>query len=481
MAYGGLTEENKSTQDILDEMQGQAEGAQFSTPKQTKVDGMDGLLVEFSGEEAGQKLQGKMVVAAPFPEQEFYITALAPEARWKELEPVFDAVLKSVTFFEAQPFDFGFEDGEWDEPDDDDWEAIVEEPLPYESPYLGDVSAAPQVAPGQVIRQWAVRAEASSEYTADDWSAMQATGAPDVPACGDDHRAWASAEPDSEDYLVLHYETPVNPTELVIYQTYNPSQVVEIQLVNTAGETWMVWNGEPEAITHCPDVWTHTITPDEPFYADTVVIWVDQSVLGLGWVEIDAVELVGYPQGVSGMPSGPQPGGAPSNFTGLMAGPVYQAWLDIKVGETMESELARIMPIAMVKHEDAWKPNPDHKQTYVVDMPWTGMKGFIAVHNEGWVYKKYFNEVDPTDFFLTTVSRDNYWEFVNPRVYETNVPYVDVANHFESPGFLRDETYLGGKRSEIYWWYGANGELVVGLFTDGVLSTLSDLVFYDAP
>lgn len=71
---------------------------------------------------------------------------------------------------------------------------------------------------------------------------------------------------DTEEYLVLYYDVPVIPTELVIIQSHNPSQVVEIQFIDTDGETWTLWYGEPERISTCPDEWTHTIELDEVLY-----------------------------------------------------------------------------------------------------------------------------------------------------------------------------------------------------------------------
>lgn len=634
MAFGGLTEEDMSSQEILDQMQAEAENIEFAKPKNTKVDGRQGLLVEFSGEESGQTLKGKVFAVAPYPMQEFYITALAPESRWKELEPIFDAVLKSVTFFEAQPFEFDLDDWEWDEPlDDEAWESLDDEVASGESFLLGEVyqhsqggftfqkvagydfeddfgfitmtqpglgsSVRPKFsilyqklpqpmtkeelfdnpfgtgspyynptpfyvdgveglmmeleetkdgetirglvfltmltpydylnvnvessasewpgvrpifeallasikfgegpaggvsAPGQVIRQWAVWAEASSEYTSGDWSAMQATGAPDVDVCGDDPLAWASTQPDTEEYLVLYYETPVNPTELVIHQSHNPSQVVEIQLIDTTGETWLLWYGDPETVEYCPDVWTHTIELDEVFYTDTVVIWVDQSVLGLGWVEIDAVELVGYPQGVpiapiedqppaQEPPSGPTVGNVPTNYSGLMAGPVYQGWVNIIIGETLEADLDRIMTIPGSKSTDSWKPRESHKQTYLYDMPWAGMTAYISVTTDGWVYKKNVTaNTHADDFALATVTRETYEQL--KAIYDRDkvIPYEVMANMLGSPGFLREQ-WIGeddGIVRSTYNWYNASGDRITGIFLDGRLTGIMGLNFIEA-
>ena len=633
MAYGGLIEENISSQEIMAEMQSQAEDAEFEDAKKTTIDGVDGLLVDFSGEEAGQALKGKMFVAAPFPNQEFYITALAPESRWKELEPIYDAVLNSVKFVEAQPFEFGLDDWDWEEPLEEpltEPEEAWEEPtlsVPADGAYLGDVyyheagfsmrkivgydfsddfgiitmakpglesHAGPLIYvglegiegpltneamfamvqedpyeanknyhtpmpyvldgvqglladfdgteegeaiqgrvffamltpyehfsvyavapagewaeispmfealltsvdlsgvtvetieiptdPGEAIRQWAVYAEASSEFTSTDWSAMQATGAPDVPVCRDDSRAWASADPDTKETLFLFYETPVIPTELVIYQSYNPSQVVEIEFIDIDGVSWRLWVGDPEPISACPDVWTHTIELDEVFYTNTVVISVDQSVLGLGWVEIDAVELAGYPLGGTQPTSSTQDERLRVPYSGLMAGPVYQAWLDIIVGQTKEADLDRIMPITKAEYTPEWKPHPDHAKTFTYEMPWQGMIGYVEINTQGLVYNKYFNLYDPTDFALDTVN-ETIFELIQAKYMgERNVPYADIANDLEAPGFLRSQMLdSGGQVTSLYWWYGTGGRLIIGLFEDGKLLSMTDLTYSGPP
>jgi hypothetical protein len=209
---------------------------------------------------------------------------------------------------------------------------------------------------------------------------------------------------------------------VVIYQSYNPSQVVEVQLIDTEGEAWMLWYGDPETVTDCPDRWTHTIDLEETFLTDTIVLFVDQSFLDNGGVEIDAVELVGYPEGGQ-MSDAPQivqepshdpgqgstntsTGDVPTNYSGSMAGPVYQGWVNIIVNETLEADLDRIMTIAGKKSTDSWKPRPDHKQTYLYEMPWKGMTGFISVTTDGVVYKNIVTpSIYPEYFAHETVNR----------------------------------------------------------------------------
>jgi len=70
---------------------------------------------------------------------------------------------------------------------------------------------------GTTVSQWAAAATASSQYGADPWSAMQATGPPDTLAYGDLASAWAPAQQDAgAEWLELRYDTPVIPTEIVI-------------------------------------------------------------------------------------------------------------------------------------------------------------------------------------------------------------------------------------------------------------------------
>ncbi len=634
MLHGGWIEINKSAQDLLDEIQADAGELQFARASKSNVDGIEGLLTEFSGEYEGKTVKGKLFVVPPLPQQEFYAIAMAPESHWKELEPLFDAVLKSVQFFEA-PQEIGFDD--WDAFDDEEEIApvpIEEEELvgylgePYTHPEAGfslrkvegydfsddfgiiqmaepnlesyagpliilgsdlmdepvtneellamaqedpneagitfhtpltyvldgvngllvdfdgmldgeavrgqvfmamvtpnryffaravapeakwdgllprftallgsiEITEAESVTepdlPQEVIRQWAIYAEASTEYTDTDWSAMQATGAPDVDGCGDDPQAWASRYSNTRDHLRLEYETPVNPTELVIYQTYNPSQVVEILFEDVDGDVWVLWEGVPERV-ECPDTWVHTIELYEVFYTDTVILIIDQSLNDWGWAEIDAVELVGYPIGATVTQPDPpaqppeQPitdnGDIPTNYDGLMAGPIYQGWVNIVIGETMEEDLDRIMTIEGRKSTDSWKPRESHAQTYLFTMPWEGMTGYISVTTDGWVYKKNVtSNTHPTDFALATVNREVYEELKAIYDQDKVIPYAVMAKRLGSPGFLREQ-YIredDGVIVATYNWYNADGDRMTGIFFNGRLTGMMGLNYIEAP
>jgi hypothetical protein len=165
--------------------------------------------------------------------------------------------------------------------------------IKIEPPVAGQASPQPPAASGGgELRQWATAARASSEYgSGSDWTAKSATGAPDVTTCSDDVNAWASQEDNTVEWIELTYATPINATLVRVLQTYNPTQIVKIELIEPNGTAHVVHNEKPKQVT-CPQ--TLSISFQKTAYkVNRVKITIDQSVLGLGWNEIDAVELVG--------------------------------------------------------------------------------------------------------------------------------------------------------------------------------------------
>ncbi|MBN1120321.1 MAG: PPC domain-containing protein [Anaerolineae bacterium] len=152
-------------------------------------------------------------------------------------------------------------------------------------------SAPPGSGSGKTIEQWADTAVASSQYTDSDWAAYQATGPADTFDCGDYYTAWATSSATGMDWLELHYETPVYPTAVVIYETYNPGAITEVIVIGVSGEEYIVYSGEPQIDSFCPVTWTIEFSGiDEK--VDSVVLYLDQRAHS-GWDEIDAVKLIG--------------------------------------------------------------------------------------------------------------------------------------------------------------------------------------------
>jgi hypothetical protein len=150
----------------------------------------------------------------------------------------------------------------------------------------------PEEEVGEMIRQWAVAATASSSYNDPDYGPMQATGQPDTGECADAPTAWASEERTGVDWLELYYEKPVYPEQINIVQTHSPNQVTKVDLLSTDGNYYTVYSRDPE-VMECPFTLTLSLS-DTDYQAIGIRLTIDQSILDpTSWNEIDAVELVG--------------------------------------------------------------------------------------------------------------------------------------------------------------------------------------------
>lgn len=145
-----------------------------------------------------------------------------------------------------------------------------------------------------VIYQWGISAEAGSEFAYPEWSAEQVIGKPDAPGCGDYQYAWASAASDSIDFLEVTYSVMVYPLEIVIYESFNPDQVTKVEVYDpdTGGYYTVLQKNPIQVDRPCP---YELIIPVDgiEFKTNLIRIAIDQSQLGLGWNEIDAVQLIG--------------------------------------------------------------------------------------------------------------------------------------------------------------------------------------------
>lgn len=155
-----------------------------------------------------------------------------------------------------------------------------------------------QVQPAS-YSQWAVDASATSQYSDTGWSASQATGAPNTPACQDSQTAWASATKNGTDILTVTFSSPVIPTELDIYETFNPGWITTVELIPSDGSQPILIGGDAsDSGSACPSVFAIPV-----FGVTTSVsgarIHVNQKN-SPGWDEIDAVKLTGTaPPGVN--------------------------------------------------------------------------------------------------------------------------------------------------------------------------------------
>lgn len=264
--FGGPPDPGATAQSMLDQLKGQSD-TQLSDPQPIKIGGYDGLAADIVIQRNGIELHGR-IVAVVTPENQFVALAGGPKERWDdELKPVFEAVLSSINFFTPV--------------------AVLE---PTEAPT--QIPATSSADQGDTLRQWAVSAIASSEYTDSGWNASQATGAPNVTECADDSKAWASEGYDTVEWLQVSYETAVTPVQVNIYETFNPGQIVKVELLDVNNNYHVIYTADTQVKT-CPSVLTIDVASAD-YQAIAVRITIDQTHV-LNWNEIDAVELVGYP------------------------------------------------------------------------------------------------------------------------------------------------------------------------------------------
>jgi hypothetical protein len=126
LLIGGINEEEATTEEIFDKFiqEVRDEEIEILDQKEISVDGQSGILAEISGKVDEQEVIGRIVVVAVTPTQQFTLFASAPQDKWDEVEPLFDAVLASINFFEPQEIDLS--------------EAIIDEAEEDESEETGE-------------------------------------------------------------------------------------------------------------------------------------------------------------------------------------------------------------------------------------------------------------------------------------------------------------------------------------------------------
>jgi hypothetical protein len=283
---------------------------EITNQRDMKIAGYPARSVEVSGHgDSGSPMQGRMVVILVSPRQTLTSFATAPDPRWDgELEQAYDAVINSLQFFEP---------------------LVINPEIPMIEP----------VANETILHQWAAYAEATTSYDDPDWAAIQMTGPPDTFVCDDLPTAWASAKKDTVEELVLVYEQPVIPLGVYIHQTHAPNQVTEVLLIDIYDKEYLVYQQKPWIEPDCPYI-LEVVDFEVDAPVDIVVIYVDQSILGSSWNEIDAVELVGImtgdvPQTVDS-PAAEKPASASSVFPqhyGVFP-EMYQELDDIDLGKS---------------------------------------------------------------------------------------------------------------------------------------------------
>lgn len=122
------------------------------------------------------------------------------------------------------------------------------------------------------------------------WGTDQVTGPPNTTVAGDIVTAWASASPDGQrEWLLLKYDKPVQPTAVVIHETYNPGALMKVSVFDPNGKEVVVWTGtDPTPPGAGRGVSTIPVQVD--FKTSKVKLYLDSPKFP-GWNEIDAVGL----------------------------------------------------------------------------------------------------------------------------------------------------------------------------------------------
>jgi len=153
--------------------------------------------------------------------------------------------------------------------------------------FIGVIIPKQSFAAYTLIEQYASSASASSQWTSGDWSANQATGAPNTSSCGDIKTAWAPLPKGSDpEWLQANFTTPVNATGLTVYETYNSGFISQIDLIDTSGTYHTIFTGSDN--TGCPGEFSLSFEKTS-YLVSGVKIYTQHN----SWEEIDAVKLSG--------------------------------------------------------------------------------------------------------------------------------------------------------------------------------------------
>ncbi|MBU0512263.1 MAG: hypothetical protein KKD28_07180 [Chloroflexi bacterium] len=255
MLVGGTAFDGTTAASLIDSLK--SSEVIVSEPQAITLDGREGLVADI--QRTTGNLLGRVVAVMVTPQQQFVVFGVAPQAQWEaEIASLFDALLGSVKLFEME-----------------------------------STSAAEPATTVELteIRQWANSATASSQYGSSNWSALQATGAPNVTACADDGDAWAAAKSTTVEWLEVTFAVPVEPTQVNVHISYNPTYITKMELIDLDGVSHQIYGFEARSYSECPTIFSVDMT-ENGYQASRLKITIDQST-SPSWVEIDAVELVG--------------------------------------------------------------------------------------------------------------------------------------------------------------------------------------------
>ena len=148
--------------------------------------------------------------------------------------------------------------------------------------------------PADADGQWAATATASSVYGKTQYSAAQATGAPNIKVAGNSPDAWCPARKnEGTEWLEVSFAKPVHATEVRIRQNDAPGCIVKIEAIEPDGAAHVWWEGvDPYVAPPTREIaWFAVRVPQTTYLVAKVKITLNLAAVS-GWKEIDAVQLV---------------------------------------------------------------------------------------------------------------------------------------------------------------------------------------------
>jgi hypothetical protein len=143
--------------------------------------------------------------------------------------------------------------------------------------------------------QWAATATAGTQYDRKQYSAAQATGAPNVTVAGNSPNAWCPAVRDKGmDWLGLSFAKPIQATEVRVRQNDAPGALTKVEAFEPDGTAHVWWEGvDPYQRTAVREiVWFAVRVPKTSYLVERLELTLNLAS-GPGYKEIDAVQLVG--------------------------------------------------------------------------------------------------------------------------------------------------------------------------------------------
>jgi hypothetical protein len=145
---------------------------------------------------------------------------------------------------------------------------------------------------------WATSAAAGTQYGKTQYSAAQATGAPNVSTAGNSPNAWCPENKTGGiDWLKVTFAKPVHATEVRVRQNDAAGAITKIEGIEPDGTAHVWWEGvDPYKTPAVREiVWFSVRVPQTAYLVAKVKITLNLAS-GPGYKEIDAVQLVGAAQ-----------------------------------------------------------------------------------------------------------------------------------------------------------------------------------------